>query len=114
MSKIQRYAKVAACFAVSALIAGAASSVLAETQWAKNHPRRHEVNQRLANQDRRINKEVKDGQMSKAQAHQLHKEDRQIRQEERDMARQDGGHITKQEQHVLNQQENAVSRQIGK
>jgi hypothetical protein len=85
----------------------------AETDWQKNHPRRAEVNHRLNNQDKRIHNEVKDGQISKQQAGQLHTEDHQIRQEERDMASQNGGHITKQEQKTLNQQENGVSRQIG-
>jgi hypothetical protein len=72
------------------------------------------VNQRLNNQDKRINKEVKEGEITKAQAAKLHKEDRQIRKEERLMASQNGGHITKQEQKTLNRQENAVSKQIGK
>lgn len=85
-----------------------------ESQWAKEHPRRAEVNKRLKNQNKRINDKVKDGEMSKAEAKNLHKKDRMIRQEERDMAKQNGGHITKQEQKVLNQQENAVSREIGK
>jgi TolA-binding protein len=78
--------------------------------WANNHPRRAEVNGRLENQNRRIDRE---GEINKAQAQQLHHEDHQIRQEERDMASQNGGHITKQEQNTLNQQENGVSRQIG-
>jgi len=91
-----------------------AGSALAETQWEKNHPRRDQVNDRLANQNRRINKELKEGEISKQQAAKLHHEDHQIRQEERIMASQNGGHITKSEQRVLNQQENAVSRQIGK
>ena len=90
------------------------STYAAETQWDKNHPRRDQVNDRLANQNKRINKEVKEGEMSKAKAAKLHKEDHQIRKEERLMASQDGGHITKQEQKTLNQQENAVSKQIGK
>lgn len=81
--------------------------------WAQQHPRRAEVNHRLANQNRRIHQEVKEGELSKGQAATLHRDDHAIRQEERDMARQNGGHITKSEQHVLNQQENAVSRQIG-
>jgi hypothetical protein len=72
------------------------------------------VNQRLNNQDKRINKEVKEGEITKAQAAKLHKEDRQIRKEERLMASQNGGHITVQEQKTLNRQESAVSRQIGK
>jgi hypothetical protein len=88
------------------------SPVHAETAWQKNHPRRTEVNKRLGNQNRRINQGVKNGTLTKAQAGQLHKDDRQIRQEERDMASQNGGHITKQEQRTLNQQENKVSNQI--
>jgi len=83
-------------------------------QWTKDHPRRAEVNARLANQDRRINQEVKEGEISQGQAAQLHKQDRQIRQEERAMASQNGSHITKAEQKVLNQQENKVSKEIGK
>ena len=85
-----------------------------DTQWEKNHPRREQVNDRLANQNRRIHEEVKEGEMTKAQAARLHKEDRNIRKEEQLMASQNGGHITKAEQHVLNQQENKVSAQIGK
>jgi hypothetical protein len=99
----------------SAFILSAAGSVMAATKdWNKDHPRRAEVNQRLNNQDHRINQERKEGEISKAQAQKLHKEDRQIRKEEKMMAAQHGGHITKQEQRTLNQQENVVSRQIGK
>lgn len=105
--------KMLSALLVSILALGAAGSSFAETQWQKTHPRRTEVNDRLANQNRRIHQEVREGEMSKQKAAQLHKEDRQIRQEERDMASQNGGHITKQEQRTLNQQENGVSRQIG-
>ncbi len=94
--------------------AGLATSAMAASQWQKTHPRRHEVNHRLGKQNRRIHQEVKEGDLSKQQAAQLHKDDHQIRQEERDMSSQDKGHITKQEQRSLNQQENAVSKQIGK
>lgn len=95
-------------------VAGAPGATApAKGQWAKKHPRRKQVNQRLKNQDKRIHKEVKEGEISKGQAADLHKEDHQIRQEERDMASQNDGHITKQEQHTLNQQENQVSKQIG-
>jgi hypothetical protein len=94
-------------------LAGITNTALADDQWQKDHPRREQVNNRLANQNRRIHNEVKEGEMSKAQAAQLHKEDRQIRGEERAMASQNGGHITKSEQKVLNQQENQVSKQIG-
>jgi len=106
--------KILTVAAVTVSLAGMASTALAETQWQKDHPRRTEVNKRLANQNRRIKQERKEGEITKGQAQQLHKEDHQIRQEERDMASQNGGHITKSEQRVLNQQENGVSKQIGK
>jgi hypothetical protein len=102
---------VVATFALSSL----ATNVMAdETQWQKDHPRRTEVNNRLANQNNRIHNEVKSGQISKGRAAQLHHEDHAIRSEERTMASTDGGHITKTEQKALNQQENQVSKQIGK
>ena len=90
----------------------AGSTARAETQWQKDHPRRTQVNKRSNNQKRRINQGVKNGTLTKQQAGQLRKENRQTRQEERDMASQNGGHITKQEQKTLNQQENQQSRQI--
>lgn len=108
----KRFAAVAALSALTAVTAGQA--LAAEGQWAKNHPRREQVNDRLANQNRRINQERKEGEITGAQAARLHREDRQIRREERAMASQNGGHITRQEQRTLNQQENAVSRQIGR
>ncbi|PRH20581.1 hypothetical protein [Burkholderia multivorans] len=88
-------------------------TAFADTPWQHAHPRREQVDQRLANQNRRIHREVREGEMSHAQAARLHRDDRQIRREERDMAAQDRGHITKSEQHVLNRQENAVSNRIG-
>jgi len=110
-SAITRKALILSASALLIGIAGAAHAQ--DTKWDKDHPRREEVNKRLDNQNERIHKEVKEGEMSKAKAARLHQEDHQIRKEERAMASQDGGHITKQEQKTLNQQENAVSRQIG-
>ena len=111
MRTLTKFSMIAAA---SALIFGmaASNSAMADTAWQKAHPRREEVNHRLANQNRRIHDKVEDGQMTHAQAAQLHKDDRQIRQEERDMASQNGSHITKSEDRALNQQENAVSRDI--
>ena len=96
------------------LATGTASSAFAETTWERNHPRRDQVNDRLENQSRRINREYREGEITRAQARRLHQEDRRIRQEERYMASLNGGHITRAEQRVLNQQENWVSRQIGR
>lgn len=100
--------------AITSTILGTGLAQAAEGKWAQEHPRRAQVNERLDNQNKRINKEVAEGEMSKQQANGIKREDRQVRQEERSMASQNGGHITKQEQQTLNQQENAISKQIGK
>lgn len=114
MSISQTSRKAIALVGAAGLFLGIAANAQADTTWQKNHPRREQVNGRLANQNARIHNEVKEGDLTKGQAAQLHHEDHQIRQEERDMASQNGGHITKQEQRTLNQQENGVSKQIGK
>jgi Spy/CpxP family protein refolding chaperone len=99
--------------AATLTLAGLTNTASADTTWQQNHPRREEVNNRLANQNQRIHNQVKDGDLTRKQAAQLHKDDRQVRREERMMASQNGGHITKSEQKVLNQQENGISKQIG-
>ena len=99
---------------VAVTLGALAAPALADTQWQKEHPRREQVNNRLKNQNKRIRQERREGELSKAQAAKLHREDHAIRQEERTMASTNGGHITKAEQKALNQQENQVSQQIGK
>jgi hypothetical protein len=113
---MSRFIRTVLSTAVVAVTLGAfvTPALADESQWQKDHPRRTEVNKRLANQNRRIHNEVKSGQINKAQAAQLHQEDHSIRQEERSMASTNNGHITKTEQRALNQQENQVSGQIGK
>ena len=89
-------------------------SMAQDGSFAKNHPRRTEVNQRLNNQNRRINHKVKDGQMSRRQANNLHRRDHRIRHEERSMASRHNGHLTRHEQARINHQENHMSRRIHK
>ncbi len=91
-------------------VAGAAS---ADTTWQRHHPRREEVNARLAHQKHRITVERREGELSRGQARDIRAEDRGIRGQERLMASRDHGHVTKAEQQRLNREENAVSRQIG-
>ena len=100
--------------AVTLALTGLSSNVLADTPWQKDHPRREQVNNRLANQNQRIRQERKEGEISKGQAARLHQDDRAIRKEERTMASTNGTHITRAEKKALNQQENQVSRQIGR
>ena len=97
-----------------ATFAASASGASAETRWQSHHPRRVEVNHRLANQNHRITHEVRDGQISRRQAHDLRAEDRGIRGQERFDASHHGGHLTRAEQHRLNREENGISRQIGR
>ena len=89
------------------------TGAVAGTRWQNHHPRRVEVNHRLANQNRRIDHERREGEITGAQAHALHQDDHAIRSQERADATTDGGHITKGEQHHLNQELNANSGAIG-
>ena len=88
-------------------------NAFADDAWQKAHPRREQVNNRLARQNQRIHQERKEGELTGAQAADLHAEDRGIRAQERFDASQNGGHITKAEQAQLNHEENGVSQQIG-
>lgn len=109
LNSTRKHLGFAAVLVSLAALAGTAS---AETAWQKSHPRRTQVNHRLANQNKRIHQDVKNGTLSKAQAGQLHRDDHQVRHEERDMAGQNGSHLTKPEQTVLNGQENKLSSEI--
>ncbi|HWX88770.1 MAG TPA: hypothetical protein VNY75_00580 [Rhizomicrobium sp.] len=100
-------------FVLAAAGIGAASSADA-AGWRAHHPRRAEVNMRLNNQNHRIAVERREGELTRAQAADLHVEDRGIRAQERFDASRNGGHITRAQQARLNHEENQVSRQIGR
>ncbi len=109
ISKFFRAAAVVS--ALASLLAGGAASA-ANSTWSRTHQREAEVNQRLVNQDHRITRELRKGEISLKQARALYRRDRMVRNEERFMAAQRHGHITRAEQRALNQQANAISRQI--
>lgn len=96
-----------------AVALGGVSAASAETRWEHRHPRRDQVNDRLAHQDARIHQERREGEISAAEARRLHRADHRIRMTERRDARHHGGHITGAEQARLNARENAVSNRIG-
>jgi hypothetical protein len=100
----------ALALAIAALTVNSASAM----GWRASHPRRAEVNARLNNQNNRIHTERREGEITSAQAHDLHAEDRGIRAQERFDASNNGGHITRAQDRSLNAQENAVSQQIGR
>ena len=95
--------------ALALLIPGAA---FAHGNWRAEHPRRFEVNHRLAYQNARIREGRESGRLTWRQARQLHAEDRSIRWQERRMAAHNGGHISRAEEGLLNHEENRVSRRI--
>jgi hypothetical protein len=97
-----------------ATLLAAAGASHAETHWQRHHPWRVQVNHRLANQNHRINREFREGEISRHQARALHAEDRGLRAEERYYASRHGSHLTRFEHRRLNHQENEVSRQIGR
>jgi hypothetical protein len=82
--------------------------------WEDAHPRRAQALERLDNQHYRINRQLREGEISPREARELHAQDRFIREQERFMARQNGGYITPAQQRALSQQEDAVSRAIGR
>ncbi len=111
MTKFKTLMLAAVGFAIAGSAVATGSS--AETYFQATHPRRAEVNHRLAVQDNRINVERRDGMISARRAHALHRQDHMIRREERIDARFDRSHITRGEDRTLNHQENEVSHEIG-
>jgi hypothetical protein len=99
----------ALALAVAGLGATAAS---ADTQFQASHPRRAEINARLAHENFRINRELRAGLISPRHAHVLHREVRSIHMQEHAFAAGQNGHITHRQQRLLNREENAVNRQI--
>ena len=103
---------------MSLLLSAAAVSgtALAQSEPAPvpDHPRVNEVNQRLDNQQDRIQKGVADGQINAKQAARDEKHDANIAQRESVDEAKHGGHLTKTEQHHLNKSLNKNSGRIHK
>ena len=93
------------------LALGSLSDASAAT-FKQTHPRRAEVNHRLAVENARIHRNVMEGKITPQEAAALHKEVHGVRTQERLDASLNNGHITKAEQRALNQNENAISKQI--
>ena len=72
---------------------------------------RTQVGARLANQNRRIDDGLRNGQLSWRQARRLHREDRRVRRWARRDERRHGG-LTPRDARHLNRHENRVNRQI--
>lgn len=99
----------AATFTMLSIISSAS---YAQTEWQHHRWRAHD-NQRLENQNRRINQGVKDGQISQSQAQQLKSNNTAIFNQEKSDAL-NGSHLTRQEQKQIRTEENNDSRAIHK
>jgi hypothetical protein len=82
-------------------------------RFERHHPRRDQVLDRTQRQSHRITDQVRDGDLTHAQAHALRQSDHSVALQQRADAKTNGGYITKSQQKSLNQELNANSRQIG-
>lgn len=84
----------------------------AMAQDVPDHPRVNEVNQRLDNQQARINQGLANGTMTGKEAARDESHDANIAKRESVDEAKHGGHLTKGEQNRLNRSENRNSRRI--
>lgn len=101
-------------FTMAAALASAGAMAQSAPQDVPGHPRVNEVNQRLANQQNRIQAGVADGQLNAKQAARDEKQDANIAQRESADEAKHGGHLTKNEQKNLNKSLNQDSKRIHK
>ncbi len=106
--KKSKYLNVAG-FVCTALIS---VKSMAQTAPVPDHPRENEVNQRLDNQQARINQGLANGTMTGKQAARDERHDSNIAQREAVDESKHNGHITKAEQRNLNKSENRNSKRI--
>lgn len=95
-----------------ASVSANADNAQKKKNWNQNHPRRHEVNNRLNNQQKRTDQGLSSGSLNQRQANKIQNQDSRIRSQERRDAAKNGGHITQTEQRQLNREENGVSHEI--
>lgn len=105
-----RYSLIA--FGLVAALASAAASAQDEPIYIPGHGRINQVDQRLSNQQNRIQAGIADGQINAQQAFRDERQDANIAaRETRDIA-EHGGHLTAAEQQHLNQSLNHDSNHI--
>jgi len=103
---------LASCLISAATISGATFAQTATPTDVPGHPRVNEVNQRLDNQQNRIQNGVADGQINAKQEARDEKHDANIAQRESTDEAKHGGHLTKAEDRHLNKSLNRNSSRI--
>jgi hypothetical protein len=97
---------------LAGLCCAALITTVAGAQEVPGHPRVNEVNQRLDNQQARINQGLANGTMTGKQAARDEAHDANIAKRESVDEAKHNGHLTKGEQNRLNRSENRNSRRI--
>lgn len=92
----------------------AASAEARPGGWARHHPVRVHINNRIARQHVRITHQVRQGDMNRIEARGLHGDLRQIRLQERAFAQSNdnNGHLTRPQIRDLNRQLNQTGQTI--
>ena len=104
---------IVTALALAVVVVGGARTAMAQAAVADpGHPRINEVEQRIQNQQDRVDKGVSEGQITAKQAA---RDDAKLAREQASLnqdAAKNGGHITKAEQDNLNRRLNKGSRTI--
>ena len=98
---------------LAALAVAAPSFARGDHRFEAHHPRRDQVLDRSQFQNRRITRQVREGELTHAQAHTLRRNDARIAGREQYLARRNGGYITKKQQAHLNRRLDNNSKRIG-
>ena len=94
---------------VTAALVLAPAAIFAQTPTPATQPT---INQRKADQQRRIGQGVQSGQLTARETGHLEHQEAGINREERGMRAQDNGHLTRQDHRTINRQQNQESRRI--
>lgn len=94
------------------LMSGSAMAQTATDPTVPGHPRVNEVDQRLENQQSRINNGVKDGQLNAKEVTRDENVDNRVSRQLANDEAKHKGHITKAEQNQMNKELNNNSRRI--
>ncbi len=81
-------------------------------QFAKEHPRRAEVNHRVERQRHELNRQLKEGKITKEQYDAEMAKLKAIKTEEKTDAKANGGHLTQDQKKNLNQELDGTHKDI--
>ncbi|MBU6206259.1 MAG: hypothetical protein KGQ42_01080 [Alphaproteobacteria bacterium] len=109
------FTKKSVLIAVLTSLIAIAPVAASANHWNRTHPARTHDSWRMHNQQRRITQQVREGDLTHAQAHALRRNDRAIRAQMRADARanHNGGHLNRMQARQIRHELNANSNAIG-